>query len=510
MALHHLLIDQLVSHSLRFILLSPVLVVLLRSIYRILFHPLSHIPGPWLPACTSTWLNFHTWNGDECTTVHKLHLKYGSVVRTGPNDVDFADGEALNSIYEEKGGSRKASFYANFDIDGHKSIFSQVEPSERAPRAKAVLPLFSTGSLRAGSDTIYECVDRMLVRMKEEAKTGEPVNILNLTRRFAIDAVTAYLFDYSYGGLEETGSEMSASAMVNAFVAGGRFFCLPNWLMRLLQWSQEKLLPDDGVNTSIAKVDCFVASVVDRSRTDDKLKGNYPSRLVDSGISVSETRAQCKDLIAAGTDSTGMNLVMICFMLAKHPHIYGRLKREVLDLKGCRAELQSLPYLRGVIREGLRLSFANPSRLPRLVPPSGWTSKGTFLPAGTIVPCTPFEIHLNPEVFVDPYEFRPERWDRPTNEMNRDSIWFGLGTRQCIARNLATMELFCAVHRLVEENILDGARCCQEEIKILEWFNSKVKDEKIELVWSYVSSTESRDDFIKFTDCYHKNSTSRP
>jgi cytochrome P450 len=488
MAFHQVFIYQLVSHSSRFILLSPVLFVLLRSIYRILCHPLSHVPGPWLPACTSTWLNYHAWNGDECTTVHKLHVKYGPVVRTGPNDVDIADGEALNSIYVEKGGFRKASFYANFDIDGHKSIFSQVEPSERAPRTKAVLPLFSTGSLRAGSDTIYECVDRMVVRMKEEAKSGEPVNILNLTRSFAVDAMTAYLFNNSYGGLEETGGAMSASAMVNAFVAFGRFFYLPNWLIQLLEWGREKLLPDDRVNSSIAKVDCFVASVVDRSRTDDKLKGNYPSRLVESGFSVSETRAQCKDLIFAGTDSTGMNLAMICFMLAKHPHVYGRLRREVLEKKGCKAEMHSLPYLRGVIREGLRLSFANPARLPRVVPPSGWTFKGTFLPAGTIVSCTPFEIHLNPEVFVDPYKFWPERWDRPTNEMNRDSIWFGLGTRQCIARNLATMELVSAVHRLVEGNILDGARCCQEEIKILEWFNSKVKDEKIELVWSYTRS----------------------
>jgi cytochrome P450 len=484
MAFHHLFIVQLVFHSPRFILLSPVLFILLRSIYRILFHPLSHVPGPWLPACTSTWLNYHTWTGDECTTVHKLHLKYGPIVRTGPNDVDIADGEALNSIYVEKGGFRKASFYANFDIDGHKSIFSQVEPSERAPRAKAVLPLFSTGSLRAGSDTIYECVDRMLVRMKEEAKTGEPVNILNLTRSFAVDAMTAYLFDRNYGGLEETGGEMSASPMVNAFVAGARFFYLPNWLMRLLQWSQGILLPDDRTNTSIAKVDCFVASVVHRSRKDDKLKGNYQSRLVESGFSGSETRAQCKDLIFAGTDSTGMNLAMICFMLVKHPDIHGRLKGEVHEQKGRKAEMHSLPYLRGVIREGLRLSFANPSRFPRLVPPSGWTFKGTFLPAGTIVSCTPFEMHLNPGVFKDPYEFRPERWDSPTNEMNRDSLWFGLGTRQCIARNLATMGLLSAVHRLVEENILDGARCCQEEIKILEWFNSKVKDEKIELVWS--------------------------
>jgi cytochrome P450 len=147
------------------------------------------------------------------------------------------------------------------------------------------------------------------------------------------------------------------------------------------------------------------------------------------------------------------------------------------------AELQSLPYLRGVIREGLRLSMANPSRLPRVVPAPGWTFKGIVLPTGTIVSCTPFELHLNPEVFDEPHEFRPERWEKPSYEMSRDAIWFGLRTRQCIARNLATTELFCAVQRLVEEDVLRGAVCCRTKIQILEWFNSRVKGGKIELIW---------------------------
>jgi cytochrome P450 len=484
MTLRDLFPGQLAFHPLQFLLLTLPFYILLRSIYRIFFHRLSHIPGPCLPSCTSAWINFHAWIGDECTAVHKLHVKYGPVLRTGPNDVNIADGAALSAIYVEKGGFRKADFYANFDIDGHKSIFSQIEPSERAPRAKAVLPLFSTGNLRAGTDTIYKCVDRMVGRMKEEAETGRSVNILNLTRSLATDAVTAYLFDDSYGGLEETSGEMSANGMVNAFVSVGRFFYLPNWMFQWLEWSSEKFFPDHKVNASMTKVDSFVAATVNRSLTDHKVKGNYAARLINSGFSASEARAQCKDLMFAGTDSTGMNLATICFMLAKYPEKYERLREEVIGRKPSEVDLQSLPYLRGVIREGLRLSMANPSRLPRIVPVNGWTFKGVFLPAGTIVSCTPFELHMNPYVFEDPNDFRPERWENPTNEMSRDSIWFGLGTRQCIARNLANLELFCAVQRLVEEDVLRGAQCCQEKIEILEWFNSKVKGEKIELLWS--------------------------
>ena len=67
--------------------------------------------------------------------------------------------------------------------------------------------------------------------------------------------------------------------------------------------------------------------------------------------------------------------------------------------------------------------------------------------------------------------------------MKTYSIPFGLGPRQCIARNLATMELFVAVQKLVEADVLRGAKVVENEIKIKEWFNSSVEGHRIDLVW---------------------------
>lgn len=44
-------------------------------------------------------------------------------------------------------------------------------------------------------------------------------------------------------------------------------------------------------------------------------------------------------------------------------------------------------------------------------------------------------------------------------------------------------ELFMATERLVEGDTLRGARACQGEVEIYEYFNSSVKGEKIELIW---------------------------
>jgi cytochrome P450 len=483
MAFHHLL-DTIFTHPYLFILLAPVLALLIRSLYRpSSLHPLSHIPSSPFYPLTSLILAYHAYIGNESTAIHALHRKYGSIVRTGPNSVDIADGEALYPIYVEKGGFMKPHFYGNFNIDGHKSIFSEIDPASRAPRAKAVVGLFSTSSLRAGRDVIDGCIDEFVARLKREAATGNKVNVLNLTRSMALDVVTAYLFGKSYGGLGEEG--LSAAGMVDSFVAVGRFWYLPTWAFSILLELSEKFWPDEHVSKSLDKVDKYVKRTVE-SIISEKAIGNgiYPARLLEAGFSESETKAQCKDVIFAGTDSTGMNLTTIMFFLAKQPATYAKLREEVLNIKpGSDEDLQALPYLRSVVKEGLRISLANPSRLPRIVPPTGWTFKGVYIPPGTEVSCTPFDLHLNENVFTDALAFRPERWLNPTDEMNRDWIPFGLGTRQCIARNLAMVELYIAVYKLALEDVMNGARCCQEKIKILEWFNSKVIGKKVEFVW---------------------------
>jgi len=62
-----------------------------------------------------------------------------------------------------------------------------------------------------------------------------------------------------------------------------------------------------------------------------------------------------------------------------------------------RKEIQSLPYLSAVVKEGLRVSMANPTRLPRVVPAGGWTFKSPHFPAGALVGCS--ELHFNENVF---------------------------------------------------------------------------------------------------------------
>ena len=303
------------SPSTSFLAITTILYIL-RCIYRVTLHPLSHLPGPLLPKITSFWLYYHAYVGDEVSIVHEAHKKYGPYVRVSPQQVDISDADALGPIYVAKGGFKKADIYNNFDIDGHKTLFSTTDVDYRSPRAKAVVPLFSTKNIRDNETALYRCVDRAIERMKEEASTGRPVNMLNLGRSLAVDVVSTHLFQQNYDGTSEKGNRLSASAFVDANVAVGRFFYLPNLVFVWLEWAIETFMPNQHTNDSMAIVHKFVETLV--STTPEGAQ-NYPGRLMELDLEKTEVISQCKDLIFAGTDSTGMNFATICHQLTLNP-----------------------------------------------------------------------------------------------------------------------------------------------------------------------------------------------
>jgi hypothetical protein len=316
MALLEALIKPLSINPLAALLATTTLLFLSCGIYQLFLHPLSHIPGPLLSKLTSFWLYYHAYVGDEATVIHKAHEKYGPYVRVSPHEVDISDADALGPIYVAKGGFIKADIYGNFDIDGHKTIFSTTDVDYRSPRAKAVVPMFSTRNIRDNEAALYGCVDRVVQRMKEEANTGRPVNILNLGRSLAVDAVSTHLFQQNYDGTSEKGNRLSVSAFVDSFVAVGRFFYLPNMVFTWLEWAIETFMTDQHTNDSMAIVQKFVENLVSAT---PKGAQNYPGRLMALNLDKTEVISQCKDLIFAGTDSTGMNFATICRQLVLNP-----------------------------------------------------------------------------------------------------------------------------------------------------------------------------------------------
>ena len=505
------------SHPALFLLLG--IPVLVRILYRLYYHPLSHVPGPL--TARITWLHLYIicYLGVECRLLRRYHQKYNTpVLRIAPNAVSISDGAALHPIYIANGGFTKSARYENFKVGGLHTIFSSRDTAYRDVRAKAVAPLFAMGRVRAAgeaSGTIGESIEkflRLFEREKADATRRKPTNaevdILDLAYRLMMDLVTGYLFGQTYGALEERNlaaksasacsvdsGQMSALPFIFAIVEAGRFSLLPPRIFNFIHAAFHQFFPNYEFQNSLDRVHAFAADITENANSEEN--DTYQSRLLASGVSKQETILQCMAVMFAGTDSTAVKLVAIIFHLVQNPEVHERLRRELeVATKDGVADLQTLPYLRATVREGLRLGMANPARFSRMVPHGGFETNGIYLPEGTDVGLAPYVLHHNPELFPKPFEFHPERWldggegrllwpKTHLREMERDLIPFSVGSRQCIARNLATYELFLVTKAIVESRILEGGRTCTKIIPLEEYFNVEIKSHKLKIEWSH-------------------------
>lgn len=138
-----------------------------------------------------------------------------------------------------------------------------------------------------------------------------------------------------------------------------------------------------------------------------------------------------KAFIVAGTDTTAITATYLVWQVLKHPEVKTRLQNELRCLKDdfSIGDVQALKYLHCIIDETLRLNGSVSSTLQRITPKGGRDIGGYFLPEETLVSTQSFTLHRNPDIFQDPWSFKPERWQTATAEMKGAFMPFGIGSR---------------------------------------------------------------------------------
>lgn len=517
----HLVPSQaLFQHGILAVVVVLVAVALVSIIYLVNYHPISHVPGPFLAKVSPILLYAVCYLGIEGRVLRQYHQQYNTkVLRIAPNSLSISDADAVREIYITGGGFAKDDRYKNFNLGPVVSIFSAIDSSYRDRRAKAVAPLFAPARLRiAGEagDAINGLVTRFVEQLRVCKHAGVTADIVDLCARLSIDVVTECLLGENYNGLDEhvrlppqdwAETKLSANPFIMAIVRFSRFSLLPNWLFRIMYAVSTWAKTNRETLRSFTLLDEFIDRVVGNAlRAKDAPypfpsanSSTYQSRLLQAGISPVEVAAQSKAIVFAGADSTAVMLSTALFHLVRNPDMRQRLVDEMRRIKdstaGSSTAIPSLavdsPYLRAVIKETLRLGMANPTRLTRVVPATGLRIGTTTVPPGTIVGCAAYILHHDSAVFPDAFSFRPERWLDDGNDeglhrpgMERSIIAFGAGSRACIGKNLAQEQLYQTVRAVVNGGVLDGATTCQERIEVVEWFNGEIKDHRLEIEWS--------------------------
>jgi cytochrome P450 len=176
----------------------------------------------------------------------------------------------------------------------------------------------------------------------------------------------------------------------------------------------------------------------------------------DSPMSDEEIHDELLTLLVAGHETTTTSLAWALERLGAHPRILARL---VDEIDADREE----DYLTATIQETLR-------RRPVLINAAPRTVKqpievgGISYPLGVHLFPSAWLVQHDPEIYPEPYEFRPERF---LDEGPGTYTWipFGGGRRRCIGANFALMEMRVVLRELLRARVIEPASGSREPMR---------------------------------------------
>ena len=155
-------------------------------------------------------------------------------------------------------------------------------------------------------------------------------------------------------------------------------------------------------------------------------------------------------LLVAAHDAVTGTLTAMTWALAKHPHWQDKLREECATAQTY-DDLAQLPLMEAVYREAMR-RFA----------PSGFTARATIrdtewqghiLPKGTKAVVAMGPVMMDPALFPNPEQFKPERFlpDAPALAHKFAYAPFGGGMHKCIGLHFAGFQVKAIMAALLQD-----------------------------------------------------------
>lgn len=173
------------------------------------------------------------------------------------------------------------------------------------------------------------------------------------------------------------------------------------------------------------------------------------------------------DLFGAGVDTALATLRWFLLYMAREQRCQQRLQAELRQLSATPtlAELEPIVYLRACLSEVQRIRSVVPLGIPHGVE-RDVTIGDYFVQRGSMVLVLQWAIHMNPEVWPEPEQFRPERFINADGEYAAPAqfIPFQTGKRMCPGDELARMVLTLFTGRILRRFRVQIDR--QEEVSM--------------------------------------------
>ncbi|KAI1258583.1 putative benzoate 4-monooxygenase cytochrome P450 [Xylariaceae sp. FL1019] len=463
--------------------------------YRLFFHPLRKFPGPKYLAA-STWyeaivdIAYH----DFPERLAKVHEEYGPIIRVGPNEIHINDAEYFLEVFASA-AKHRTDIIPPKGLGMDASLGSTPGHELHAMRRKPLEKFLSRQNVQRLQSVIHEEV-RVLDRKVAAAKgSGVPVRLDHAFTSFTGDIVG----EIACG---ESPQLLNAPDFTPAWynMIRGAARVIP--LLRHFPFigTATQYVPADLVSTlfpnstgfkilqllGATRVRKVAAEVKKEEKGESEENGSMFHHLLRSDIPEVEKHPdrladEAVSFLGAGTYPTAATLIFTAYNILSHPEIEERLRKE---LGGVMAgfdheipdyfEVEQVEYLAACLKEGLRLLRLF-RRKGRISIDEDLKYNQWVIPKGTPVTMSVYALHVDPEVFPEPYKYDPERWlgDRYHPQMDKNWHPFLKGSRICIGMNVAWAQMYLILATLFrpEKNYRLSLGACDDSDIYPVWDN---------------------------------------
>jgi cytochrome P450 len=392
-------------------------------------------PGP----TTSRLLQTVRWMYRPGPMLEDCRRRYGDMftlrIAHEGNWVFLADPDAIKQVFT---GDPRVLHAGEANVVvlpllGHHSLLLLDEGAHMSQR-KLMLPPFHGERMRGYEEVMTEVAAEEI----DSWPAGRPYPVRPAMQRITLEVIIRTVFGVqdaakrerlraTLSGALEWGSDPRRMAML-AMIGPQRL--AGSGLFRRVREPADELIYDEIRERRGAP---------DLAERDDVLSMLLQARHEDgSEMSDQQLRDQLMTLLVAGHETTASSLAWAVERLVRNPPVLARLRDEVAA--------GGDEYVDAVCKETLRLRPILALVLRRLTEPM--EIGGRLLPAGSnLAPCI-YLVHRRPDIYPEPYAFRPERFiERPAGTYTW--IPFGGGVRRCLGASFAQFEMRVVLRELV-------------------------------------------------------------
>ena len=359
------------------------------------------------------------------------------------------------------------------------------EPKIWKKRRKAIVPGFHKAWLNAMMKLFVSCNSPLQAKLDAAAAGDHSLNMETEFCSVSLDIIGKAVFNYDFGSVTKESPVVKAvySALQEAERRSMSF--IPYWnvpfankFMKNLQVFEADMTMLNGVLDDLITKALATQNQVDecelQKRNYDEMENPSLLRfLVDmrgEEASSKQLRDDLMTMLIAGHETTAAVLTWTMYEISQQPELLAKVRAEIDEVLGDRPptydDIFKLKLVRLCLAETLRMYPEPPLLIRRALAddtlPAGGAGRKTFIPRGTDVFISTWNMHRSPDFWEHPGRYDPERFMHPfqnptqkdwagyepsenklyPNEVHSDFAFmpFGGGTRKCVGDQFAMME----------------------------------------------------------------------